>query len=79
MTCTGPGCSRTVYAKQLCSSHYKQRAQGRPLTPLRPYQRTRGLLFIAAVEYAQAKTEQELVRAMNRLEYAARVHARRAA
>ena len=33
--CSVPGCNRPHRAKGLCSSHYKARAEGRPLAPLR--------------------------------------------
>lgn len=39
-TCLGPECSKGVYAKRLCRTHYWQQRLGRELTPLRG----RGLL-----------------------------------
>jgi len=37
--CTYPGCDRPAMARGLCSSHYTQQSRGRPLTPIRMWER----------------------------------------
>lgn len=38
-TCTfSGGCDRPLYAKQLCSTHYEQQRNGKPLTPIKDHQ-----------------------------------------
>lgn len=71
MTCQGPDCTRRALWRGLCRGHYAQERRGQPLRPLEPRGQTpTERLREAALAYAEAEEEREVLRAEARLRMA---------
>ena len=70
--CSADDCLEPAFRQGLCRGHYEQRYQGKPLTPIEPKASPKQLAIRAALDLADAESDDDYHRAEGRLAYAAK-------